>query len=352
MKFTVALDSGRRVEFTPQGVQPLSLAELREGGGGANPSYQMSWGSNEIEIDGNVTASGGVLKSTVCFQRTPRPYALVTGGWLPLPLAIPARFLVDRNVVADLRKLRNYPARTDLGGLPWWMILAGHGRALFNPLPYAWEGSDGRAPDDAEFMAAFEAGVAEIRAALPGSVVVTYGPAEYRAAHNIRAAFEINAAKEATFLKTICPLLVDRVQPGKEARIEAIVFEHCSKHGVARSSFACVAALSCLYEDRQGAGYLIGREVLKPSYDYPAKAAYNAACDLGHLTLAVISAAHNQGFALVTSDRGLASLWCALRPVGRLDNVGNIDIEIDVSADLFPRLSEEGLVRLASQLSE
>ena len=124
-KFTVALDSGCRVEFTPQGVQPLSLPELRAGGGRANPSYQMSWASNEVAIDGNVTASGGVLKSTVSFKETPRPYALVTGGWLPVPLAIPPRFLVDRNVVFDLRKLRNYPARTDLGGLPWWMKSGG-----------------------------------------------------------------------------------------------------------------------------------------------------------------------------------------------------------------------------------
>ena len=187
---------------------------------------------------------------------------------------------------------------------------------------------------------------------MPGSVVVTYGPAEYRAAYNIRAAFEINAVKEAAFLQAVCPLLVDRAPPGKEARIEAIIFGHCAKHGVARGSFGCVAALSCLYEDRQGAGYLIGREVLKPSYAYAAKVAYNAVCDLGHLALAVISAAHNQGFALVTSDRGLASLWCALRPVGRLDSAGDIHIAFDISADLFPRLSEEGLVRLTSLLSE
>jgi hypothetical protein len=334
------------VEFTPQRVQPLTLAELHGAARGANRSCQMAWGATEFVIDGSTTESGGILKSMVVFQEAPRPYALVPGGWLPLPLAIPPRFLVDRNVVADLHKLRTDPERTDLRGLPWWMQLTDHGEALFNPFPYAWEGGHERAPDDAEFLEAFEAGAAAIRAALPGAAVVAYGLAEYRDVHEIRAFFEASARREAAFLQTVCPLIVDRVRQGQEAHIEAKIFEHCERHGVGRNSFACMAALSCLYEDRQGAAYLIGREVLKPSHDYSAKAAYNAVCDLGHLTLAIISGAlyGNQGFALATSDLGLASLWCALRPVARLDNVGDIDIVYDISPEMFPRLTTEGLV--------
>jgi len=306
-------------------------------------------------IDGGQATSGGIIHSTVVFQEAPRPYALVPGGWLPLPLAIPPRFLVDRNVVADLRKLKTRPVRTDLRGLPWWMQLADHDAALFNPLPYAWEGPGGRAPNDAEFVQAFEAGVAEIRSALPGAAVVTYGPAEYRAAHDIRSEFETNARREAVFLEVVCPLLFDRIKPGEEARIEAAIFEACERRRVPRYSFVTIAALSCLYEDRHGDAYPIGRHLLKPSRNYSAAAAYNAVSDLSHLRLAIISGAlhGNQPFSLATSDRALASFWCALRPVGRLDEHRDIDIESDLAPELFPRLSsKEGLKRLEQLLRE
>jgi hypothetical protein len=73
---------------------PLTLAEPRAAGGGANPSYRLSWGATQIVIDGSITDSDAILKFIVYFQKTPGPHALVPGGWLPVPLAIPARFLV------------------------------------------------------------------------------------------------------------------------------------------------------------------------------------------------------------------------------------------------------------------
>jgi hypothetical protein len=354
LKFTAALDSGHRVEFTPQQVQPLTLVDLHATASGANPSLQISWAATELMIDGGQAAPDGIIHSTVVFQEAPRPYALVPGGWLPLPLAIPPRFLVDSNVVADLRKLNSYPLRTDLVGFDLWMRLFENGAALFNPVPYAWEGQQGRAPDYAEFVEAFESGASEIRAAIPGAAVVTFGPAEYSAALAIRSEFETNACREAAFLEAICPFLVDRIRQGKESRIEAAIFAACERQGVPRNSLVTIAALSCLYEDQQGAAYPIGRHILKPSRNYSAEAAYNAVSDIGHLRLAIISSAlhGNQGFALATSDRALASFWCALRPLGRLDEHKDIDIESDLAPELFPRLSNEGLKRLEQLLRE
>jgi hypothetical protein len=354
LRFTAALDSGHRLEFTPQHVQPLTLADIHATANGANPSLRISWVASEFVIDGGQTASGGIIHSTVVFQAAPRPYALVPGGWLPLPLAIPPRFLVDSNVVADLRKLNSHPFRTDLAGFELWMRLLENGAALFNPVPYTWEGQKGRAPDYAEFVEAFESGASEIRAAVPGGAVVTFGPAEYDAALAIRSEFETNARREAAFLEAICPLLVDRIKQGEEARIEAAIFAACERQGVPRHSFVAIAALSCLYEDRHGAAYPIGRHLLKPSRNYSAGAAYNAVSDLGHLRLAIISGALHgkQPFSLATSDRALASFWCALRPVGRRDEHGDFDIESDLAPELFPRLSNEGLKRLEQLLRE
>jgi hypothetical protein len=305
-------------------------------------------------IDGGQTAPGGIAHSTVVFKEAPHPYALVPGGWLPLPLVIPPRFLVDSNVVADLRKLNAYPLRTDFDGFKYWMRLFENKAALFNPVPYAWEGQKGRAPNYAEFVEAFESGVSEIRAAVPGAAVVTFGPPEYQAALAIRSELETNAGREAAFLEAICPLLVDRIKQGKESRIEAAIFAACERHGVPRHSFVTIAAFSCLYEDQHGDVYEIGRHLLKPSRNYSAADAYNAVSDLGHLRLAIISGAlyGTQPFSLATSDRALASFWCALRPVGRLDEHGDIDIESDLAPELFPRLSNEGLKRLEQLLRE
>ena len=149
-------------------------------------------------------------------------------------------------------------------------------------------------------------------------------------------------------------MLVGRVKQGKESRIEAAIFAACKRYGVPRHSFVTIATLSCLYEDQHGDVYEIGRHVLKPSRNYSATDAYNAVSDLGHLKLAIISGAlyGAQLFSLATSDRALASFWCALRPVGRLDEHGDIDIESDLAPELFPRLSNESLKRLEQELRE
>jgi len=248
LRFTVALDSGRRVEFTPHHVQPLTLADLHATASGTNPSLRISWTAADIVIDGGQAAPGGIIHSTVVFQEAPRPYALVPGGWLPLPLAIPPRFLVDSNVVADLRKLNSYPSRTDFTGFEMWMRLFENGAAVFNSVPYAWEGQKSRAPDYAEFVGAFESGASEIRAAVPGAAVVTFGPSEYDAALAIRSEFATDARREAAFLEAICPLLVDRIKQGEEAHIEAAIFAACERQGVPRHSFVVIATLSCLYD--------------------------------------------------------------------------------------------------------
>jgi hypothetical protein len=204
------LDSGRRVEFVPRR--------------GTNPSFKISWSATQVAIDGDPQPSDGLFHAAVTFQEAPRPYALVPGGWLPLPLAIPPRLLVDRNVIAHLRKIRCNPTQPTLHDFQWWMHLLGDGVALFSPLPYAWEGEYRRSPGYAEFVRAFDEGAAEIRAALPNAAVVTYGPDEYRTAFAIRSAYEVNACREAAFLAAVCPLLVDRVKRGEEEAVEKQIF--------------------------------------------------------------------------------------------------------------------------------
>jgi hypothetical protein len=348
------MDSGQRAEFTPHAVQPLGLKDLYATEGGENPALRLSWHAKDFVIDDKPIASSGVFHSTVQLQNAPQPFALVPGGWLPLPLTIPLRFLVDSNVVANLRKLKSLSSRPDLAGFKLWMDLFAQGGALFNPLPYAWEGQKRRAPTFGEFVQGFEAGVSEMQTVMPGANVVRFGPAEFKVAFAIRIQLESEAPREAAFLQAICPSLVDRVKEGQEAPIEKAIFDACEQYGVPRHSFATLAALSCLNEDPHGKAYSIGKRLLKPSRRYSASEAYNALNDLSHMRLAIISGAlhGDTGFSLATSDRALTAFWCALRPVGRRDERGDIDIESDLGPELFPRLSLDGIKRLELLLRE
>lgn len=141
------------------------------------------------------------------FGEPPTVFSLVKGGWLPLPFAIPPRFLVDRNVVISLRKLRL--GQTVLNGqaLTWWTKFFEEGAALFNPLPYAFEAGFRRKPTMDEFMAAYDEGVAELRASLPKCRIIHFEQAHYRAAYTQLEAFDRRNECETKFLLRVCPLI-------------------------------------------------------------------------------------------------------------------------------------------------
>jgi hypothetical protein len=100
--------------------------------------------------------------------------ALVSDGWLPLPLVHSQRFLVDRNVISSLRKLRERPQFQNLQAFYWWTNFFNKGTPFFNPLPYAWEGSSRRRPTFSEFVSAYEEGKAEIKNAFPNANITSF----------------------------------------------------------------------------------------------------------------------------------------------------------------------------------
>lgn len=277
---------------------------------------------------------------------------MVPGGWLPLPLTTPARFLVDRNVVISLRRIREGRVVESEPSLKWWTSFFSNGAGIFNPLPYAFEAGYRRKPTISEFKSAFNEGVSELREALPNCQIITFGDEHHRAAYAQLEAFDERNERETRFLQETCPLVAQRVSRNSESHVTEDILGAAKRLDLDRGSLVVIAVLSCLYEDIHGRPPKIGRRILKPKPLYCEEDAFNALSDLRHIELAIAGQAYfgKNTFSLCTCDRPMALLWSALSVRARPSPEGAITFNIDISSDLFPRLSSNELSNISNRL--
>lgn len=350
LKFESA--DGHVIEFVPSSATPLSLADLHLIDDDDSANLRIELDTNDMTIDGGRHQGSANVNFQVAFQEPVAIYGLVPRGWLPMPFVGPPRFLVDSNVVIRLRQLREGKLAPNGKAIQWWTNFFASGGGLFNPLPYAFEGGPRRKPSMAEFVAAYEKGVSELRAAMPGSEVVTFDDAAYKAAYALLEAFDEKGARQTTFLQKVCPIIAQRVPQGTETRIAEKIIAAADSCSVDRASLVVMTVLSCLYEDVQGARPSIGRMVIKPTLAYSEADAFNAISDLRHVEL--VSAGQgwfgSEAFALCTCDRGLARLWTALSPVAEVTIENGATFTLDFTNGFFGRLDDRGLLGLRDLL--
>jgi hypothetical protein len=255
--------------------------------------------------------------------------------------------------VANFRKLRHNQSFTDRKAHEFWTRFFEQSTALFNLLPYAFEGKARRVPSFEEFVLAFDQGVKEVEETFPRSRVVRYSPAQYRIAYTQLQAIHANTPREIEFLCEVVNLLVAPTADAKLHSIADRILETAERVTVGRQSLAVLMALSCLFEDPRSGTKSIGRKILKPNQTYEAADAYNAICDLRHIELAAFGHAWvTQGqFALCTSDKAVASLWCALGIRDVVQTSTGTEFTFDFSPELFPRLTEAAIGEMASLLA-
>lgn len=345
-------EEGRTIDIVPTYVYPLGADDIRKLEENDTSALELEIVGDNAVIDGTVSAGRATVKAKVAFNKPTTIFALVNGGWLPLPFTIPARFLVDRNVVISLRKIREGKVAANAQALQWWTNFFAQGSGMFNPLPYAFEAGYRRKPTMAEFVSAFDEGASELREALPKCHIVKFEDAHYRAAYAQLEAFDERNERETTFLQEVCPLVVQRVPRHAEAEMAEAITRTADKCKLNRASLVTLAVLSCLYEDVHGIPPAIGRQILKPKPAYSDADAFNALSDLRHIELAVAAQASfkQEAFSLSTCDRPMALLWSALSARGTCSSDGAIELTFDLTNDLFSRLSEDELLNLKQLL--
>lgn len=350
--FRAEFEGDRSLEIVPSSIRPLGPEHIRALERDAYSTLELELEGDDAVVDGEPQVGRATVKATIAFHEPATIYALVQGGWLPLPFAMPARFLVDRNVVISLRRIREGKMVANAAAIRWWTAFFAQGSALFNPLPFAFEAGYRRKPTMAEFVSAYDDGAAALLDALPNCQVVSFGDINYRAAYAQLEAFDRRNEREVRFLRVACPLVVQRVSRKREAEVARAIFDAADTHEVNRASFAVLAVLSCLYEDLHGAPPAIGRQILKPKAAYSDADAFNALSDIRHVEVAAAGQTYfkDDAFSLCTCDRALALFWSALSVRGESPAGGRIEFTFDLATDLFARLSGSELLTLKARL--
>lgn len=345
-------EEAESLEIVPTYTHPLRPSDIRRLEMDETSPLEIKLEANGAIIDGKPQIGSTQLKTKIYFNRQTTIFALVRGGWLPLPFAIPARFLVDRNVVISLRKIREGKVAANVEALQWWIKFFEGGGGIFNPLLYAYEAGYRRKPTMAEFVSAYDDATAELLDALPGCHIIRFEDIHYHAAYAQLEAFDQRNEFEVRFLQEVCPLVVQRVSRREEVQVEEAIFQAAKKYKVNAASFASLAVLSCLYEDIHGAPIAIGRRILKPKPVYLEANAFNALSDLRNIELAAAGQAYfkQESFSLCTCDRGLALMWSALSVHGEFKSDKALEFTFELTNDLFSRLNEMELQNLAHRI--
>jgi hypothetical protein len=347
-------DDKQTLELTPTKFKPFGHGELLRTRSTLPFSALLSFVGRDTVINGEPVAGTPRVNATVSFEHGPAPYALVPGGWLPMPFVTPQYFVVDRNVVSTLRHIREQGPPADQLAFAWWSTLFDGATALFNPMLYALEGNKRRTPSPEEFKVAFLEGAAEIERALPKAQIVRYGPEHFEACNELIRDLTQRSLCEAKFFKSIAPLVAQRAPAGKEARIKEEILRTAQACELRLASFPVIAALSTLYEDVHGEAKSPGRALMKPRARYSDQDAYNAVSDLRHIELAAASQGFpdSQRFALCTNDLGIAAFWCATQIRSEIEPTNAISLSFTFTEHLFARLDEGATHALARELLE
>ena len=348
-------EDNKVMEITPEYFHPLCYSDLLVLESTPNAALKLTIEGINAAVNGVAEAGQATVNMTANFAEKNLIYALVPGGWLPLPCVTPPKFLVDRNVVKNLQKIRSGKPTASGKAVEWWIKLVDSiGSATFNPLPYALESGFRRKPTFPEFAAAYEEGAEELAQAVPNCKVIRLDEQSYRAGYALLQAADIRSEKEINFLREVAPMIVNRVSRDRECKISADILSIADKHKLFRGGIVTLAALSCVYEDVSGLVKSIGRRLIKPTSTYSEFDAFNALSDFRHIELSAAGQAYfpDDPFCLCTGDRGLAMLWSALIIHGESLHGNSIEFTFDLTTDLFSRLNGLEIQRLKQRLMD
>lgn len=296
--------------------------------------------------------SGVTISAKIRWVQPERVWLLAPGGRIPLVFGAVGSILIDRNILGTLSALGKNPGREDLQAEKWWLNHLNSEGCFLNPSLCAIEGSLTRIPAFPEFCSALDAARELLARELPKSTVIEHGETDRRAIYAIVETLAPRRERETAFLLSVAPRIVNRVAKPSARSIEERLLDEAQAAGLLTGSFVVLCVLSCLYERADGAEPMIGRGILKPREDYSQADAYNAIADLQCLEfLAAASALGSGTVGLVTRDRYLTALWCALGIKEQHLGEGGSTIIASPSPDLFPGLIGDEMTELFERMA-
>jgi hypothetical protein len=241
-------------------------------------------------------------------------FALVPGGWLPVPL-LPADVLYpDANIAKNVPSLAGA-----LSANPTWPI--GVGGRRISPLLPALEGNRRGLPASLNEIEQLANEVADkLKKCLPGQVHMPTTDA-YLGAWGLVGERRQDIGKESAFLQQILPRLSRKVSQAELRHVYDDVESAAERNGIQRNSFLYLLTLDCLF-DHQFVGNVksvhqsAGRLVLKPKPTVSSEQIYNALFDIWILKFASLLPAvtKQNSVAVCTRDFGLAKAWALFSP--------------------------------------
>lgn len=338
----IITDDGAEVEMDSIGFEPFSFEELVLN----NNSYNLKAKVKKVKINGLSENQLSSLNGTIEFHHRPTPFALVNGGWLPMPLAHGKNFLVDRNVIENIKQIIVKGDKHE--DFQFWARFLNKGGIELNPLLYAFEGNKQKRPTFGAFIEEFSK--AQTIISNYGFSTRSYDLERYKAAYYELKATEERYEKYSNFLLETAPLLINTVKRGEEIS-KFFELEHIRERYLVEShSLVYILVLTYLFEVSDK--YCLGRKILKFSRKYRKKNTYNSLSDLYNLefSVAINSIDYSNQYLLTTCDEGLAALWCALNPSGQYINQKlQINYRFDPYA-VFPRLMCDSLSDLKDEV--
>ena len=346
---------GEVIDFVPEVFMPLSYSDLPFDHSAEGKTYSFKIDAKSIQMPGTTSSDRrtGRVSLQLNFPQGLSVFALVPGGWLPPPFVIPSNFLVDRNVVSDLVRIRRGLSPQRMKQNDWWFQFFDHFNAFINPALYALEGDKLRHPTFDEFRKSFDEAAKEIETQLPGARLVSYDSIHYQAAYQILTNSADRYGRETKFLMCVAPKVTFRLSDSELLATQKEIIRIAGKLDLKTHSLSVLTILACLYENADGSGFLAARRIIKPSTTYSAENAHNAIADLRALETFIFSLGLDQEpLALCTCDRAIAALWCGLDVHGHRWNNDVFSFTVSLTEHLFPRIATAGREELAAALVE
>lgn len=344
------------VDVVPNQFRPLSYRDLLL----EDANYQFKFDVESVEIRQNNGIINRHKKGTgngkIKFKQNLPIYSLVRGGWLPMPFVRPRFFLVDRNVVSNIKKITQGSSLERIQDLKWWLDMVSSDNLVFNTLLYAIEGDKRRFPTFEEFKNSFEKAMMEIKCFFPRANFVTYDEKTYQLVFRDISLIFKRRKKEAEFLVKASSLVFQRISDSKLPQTESKILEIAKSEGLDLKSLPVLVVLSCLYENNDGVYFQAARRILKPKSNYTKEDAYNTLADLNALEMFAGSGAlFNSSkkfppFTFTTCDKPIALFGCGLEFNKNEFGDDGLNFNISINEHLFPRLNENERRELSERL--